>query len=451
MRGRLVRIILRCTLRLRFPGIPLHGQPGSIFSLDRMVHGILYEQVNERSAEVRVRGLNLDTEGQNSRGGLRILQSREAMNHIDRAFIKVFSQHASLQRTGRSDSIRTLGDIESVRESTTGETEAPTRKSTLRHPSSRVPAPQLNFVPPPNPLTSSVPRGLHSASQRTQQRTEDDVFFRVDPAHVVGNRIEGEDPAVLKYSSELIAADPVMPAGSVKNDEAVVLPATPGISRCEPGSFRAAWEVDAFCWPEVVQDLLNSSEDAFGFAVRRCIEVMEAGSRTLALAAHGTGDGCTTVTLCLANCLVQAGFRVAVVDADVKQPDLAASLEVDVTTGWDSLMETTGCLQEVAVSSLNDGMTLVPWCQGAVQPITSPELQPTIVKMISDLTQHYDMVLIDAGTLDVLGLLLPQVIEGMQLIFVRNVRPGASAVAGDLRDHLSCGMPLLGIAENFAA
>lgn len=368
------------------------------------------------------------------------------MNHIDRAFIKVFSQHASLQRTDRSDSIRTLGDIESVRESTTGETDAPTRKATLRHPSSRVPAPQLNFVPPSNPLTSSVSRGPNSASQRTQQRTEGDSFFRVDPAHVVGNRNEGEDPTVLKYFSESIAADPVMPAGSVKNDEA-----TPGISRCESGSFRAAWEVDEFCWPEVVQDLLNSSEDAFGFAVRRCIEVMEAGSRTLALASHDTGDGCTTVTLCLASRLVQAGFSVAVVDANVKQPDLADSLEVDVTTGWDSLMETTGCLQEVAVSSLNDGMTLVPWCQGAAQTITSPELQLTIVKMISDLTQHYDMVLIDAGTLDVLGLLLPQVIEGMQLIVVKNVRPGASAVAGDLRDHLSCGVPLLGIAENFAA
>ncbi|MBI82117.1 MAG: hypothetical protein CMJ81_02885 [Planctomycetaceae bacterium] len=354
-------------------------------------------------------------------------------------------------KAGPTDFTGPLEDLESARKSTAGEVEAPTGRVTLVHPSSRVPAPQLNFVPPPNPLALSVPRPLSPANERMkQQRTGRDVFFRVDSAHVAGDQDEGENPAVLKYFSTP-AADPVMPSGSLKSDEAVELPASVAVSRRETAPFRAAWEVDAFGWPEVVQDLLDFSEDAFAFAVRRCVDAMEAGDRTLALAAHGMGDGCTTVTLCLANRLVQAGFTVAVVDADLKQPDLAACLEIDVTTGWDSLIESAGCLSEVAVSSLNDRITLIPWCQGAVQPVASPELHLAIVKMLSDLTQHYDMVLIDVGTLDVLGLLLPKVIEGMQLIFVRNVRPGATAVAGDLPDHLSISVPLLGIAENFAA
>ncbi|MBY0456266.1 MAG: CpsD/CapB family tyrosine-protein kinase [Gemmataceae bacterium] len=124
-------------------------------------------------------------------------------------------------------------------------------------------------------------------------------------------------------------------------------------------------------------------------------QLPEGTSRALWFTAAATGSGTTTVVLNLALTLARDGQRVLVVDANLQHPGVAAKLALRPTPG----------LAEVLGQNLP-----LPW---AVQPTPAPTLQalaagtaddstPAAVgrdlpKLLAQLRQWFDWVLIDAG------------------------------------------------------
>jgi len=162
-------------------------------------------------------------------------------------------------------------------------------------------------------------------------------------------------------------------------------------------TFNPVFEVDAFRWPALIEDLLRDHSKILAPVAEQLLAAREAGRTMVGIAGTRPGVGCTTVLLCLSRMLVQADLQVAIVDANFSRGDLAAQLGLEFDTGWEDALTGKVPLAETIVKSLHDRL--------AILPLTGPsteagELLAGIQTSISAgvLRYHYDIVLFDLGS-----------------------------------------------------
>ena len=110
-------------------------------------------------------------------------------------------------------------------------------------------------------------------------------------------------------------------------------------------------------------------------------------------------------------------------------------------------------LTEVAITSLDDNVTLVP-LRDAIPVEERSNLRPRAIQLMHELASHHDLVLVDAGrtSCDLLGLLTAEHIGGLHALFVKNLRPNPKSHGTSELERLRLSaIPIVGIAENFAA
>jgi len=162
--------------------------------------------------------------------------------------------------------------------------------------------------------------------------------------------------------------------------------------------FRPQWEVDRFDWPSVADRLENGDRERFAGACESLKESARRGNRVVALIGCTVGAGCTTLSQCLARRLAEDGLAVALVDADFQNPQLAEQLAVSVETGWEETLTGKAAVEEVAVKSLEDRLTLLPLTNGgaAAGDASWSEHAAAALKRLSS---RHDLVLLDVGTM----------------------------------------------------
>jgi Mrp family chromosome partitioning ATPase len=248
-------------------------------------------------------------------------------------------------------------------------------------------------------------------------------------------------------------------AGSDEADAVVVPPRREpvtmagGVLDAEP--FRAAWEVDAFRWPEICCALdaatggkLTQSGDELHVATHD-------GLKVLAVTAASGGEGTTTLALALARAAAQAGSRVALLDADTAQPDLARRLGLEPPCDWREAARRQSPT-EAAIVSRQDAVTLFPLIDRDAP--AGPRADAALLSdMLARLRPHFDLVIIDLPPLP----LRPESDQYQRLdpgrgidmaVLVRGV-PTTSIdqtlrAAAQLR---ATGVRAVGIVENFTA
>ena len=382
------------------------------------------------------------------------------MNLVDRAFIRAYSKQKSNDDISRS----ALPDGSPVAQELVATAKAKctaSRGETLSrlefsadHGVQRVPVPQSSFMSLSGQAPVEIKQKL-SFSGLSRTPAAQTVKARVDNAHGRAAVTENE---LGNVTNDPIPAPHFLAetSSSVPSDN-VVFP--PEVASGQPLEgqpiFPATWEVDHYRWPLVCRQLLDSQTDYFSRAVKRLAEVAERGDRSFAVMSPESGDGCTTITLCLARQLAAAHLSVALIDADTERPELARQLEVQVASGWNDVHVDRADLTEVAITSLDDKITLVP-LREAIPMAERANLRPTVIQLMNELASHHDLVLVDAGRLgsDSLGLLSAKHIGGLRVLFVQNVRPNPESYAkstSELERLRMSQIPIVGIAENFAA
>lgn len=162
--------------------------------------------------------------------------------------------------------------------------------------------------------------------------------------------------------------------------------------------FAAVWEVDQFAWTEVAESLTQQAEEAIQDAGVHLRAACREGLRVLTITSSGRGEGRTTVSICLARAVAASGIRVAILDADLDNPDLAAQLGLDVTCGWDEVVLGRLPLDEVAVHSIRDRITVIPLLRSP--GIKEFELNDRrVTELIRMAAEQFDLLLIDMGPL----------------------------------------------------
>jgi len=166
--------------------------------------------------------------------------------------------------------------------------------------------------------------------------------------------------------------------------------------------FQAVWEVDAILWPESIYRLCSQEQSLLEAIGQRLMATVDAGLRVLAVTSADRGEGRTTVAACLAHSGSLLGLRVALVDGDLERPTLSEHLNLEVSSGWLDAIADGIPVEEVAVHSIEDQVTLVPLKPAGGGPRLHP-LDDRIRKLIEQLAAGFDLVIIDAGQINAVG------------------------------------------------
>ncbi|MEM9659146.1 MAG: hypothetical protein AAF961_12365, partial [Planctomycetota bacterium] len=163
--------------------------------------------------------------------------------------------------------------------------------------------------------------------------------------------------------------------------------------------FRPALEVDQFGWSGVCRGAMSLGQDAWRDAVEAVSRACDEQRTLVGVAGAGDKTGCTTVIACLARMLAGTGRKTVVVDGCFSRPNLARELGVEVEVGWGDVLAGRLPLDEVMVQSLNDKIAMLPLAGGgtsAAELLESMQASTTA----GVLRRHYDVVLVDLGSLD---------------------------------------------------
>ncbi len=161
-------------------------------------------------------------------------------------------------------------------------------------------------------------------------------------------------------------------------------------------AFNPVYEVDAFRWPKITDDLLAAHHELLIPVADYLLDVNEQGRSLVGFAGTRPNVGCSTVLLSLARLMGSVGKSVAIVDANFAKASLARDLGMEFETGWEHVLTGELPLAECVVKSINDRMTLLPLAQPHPH---ANELLSSIQTSVTAgvLRYHYDLVLFNLG------------------------------------------------------
>ena len=109
-------------------------------------------------------------------------------------------------------------------------------------------------------------------------------------------------------------------------------------------------------------------------------------------------EGTTAVACGLAIAMAETGAKVALVDANMRAPGVSRYLSLENSPGLSEVLTGTAGLPDVLQDTLDGRLTVLPPGERPADPgevLASPRLAPTL----RDLTDHFDVVLVDAPAL----------------------------------------------------
>ncbi len=218
--------------------------------------------------------------------------------------------------------------------------------------------------------------------------------------------------------------------------------------------FNPVWEVDQLQWPEVCVRLIETRTESLAHVTKHLIDACQEGLQVLAVTSPEGGEGRTTVACCLAMLAGSRGLKVVVVDGDVDNPTLSIQTNLDIESDWQTALTNQLPLEEVAVHSIDDQITLVP----LMAPLDQDELplnDHRIATMLTELSESFDLVIVDMGHMSSPNNLMQTLADrgiinaAIAVIDYRTTTP--QRIETCIRRIRQAGVSSVGLVENFAA
>lgn len=163
-----------------------------------------------------------------------------------------------------------------------------------------------------------------------------------------------------------------------------LVPALP-TGRGAPPPHEAALKEPSSAYAEALQ----SVRTALHFAR------LEPPLRTVLVTSGTTGEGKSTLALSLARMAAQSGQKVALIDADLRRPTIAAQLGLAVEKGLAEFLAGRAALSEVLQRDAATDLHVVPAKPGAAHPqdlLAAPRMQD----LVREMAKVYELLIIDS-------------------------------------------------------
>jgi Mrp family chromosome partitioning ATPase len=275
---------------------------------------------------------------------------------------------------------------------------------------------------------------------------DDDEESEVPEASAAEEQLESSLEDATRETDELPVPD------AVENDESVQPESSATV--CAEPPFKPMLQVDRFIWPSVCNRLVSTATAELDSIEEAITAAKDQGIKTLAIAGCRRGEGGTTLLLCAARGLAEQGLRVAIVDADLADPQIAGRLGLQPQFGWDTVMDGLLPLSEVVIEAVDNRVGLLPLHESLVAKKDLAIQRSTLTDACKTLAATYDLVLIDIGSLeDFLGY---QASSGKKTlcpleaaILVQDDRATSADDLKEMENRLSlAGIQPLGVVQN---
>ncbi len=160
-------------------------------------------------------------------------------------------------------------------------------------------------------------------------------------------------------------------------------------------SFEPAWEVDVFDVPAIAADLFFE-ESFFETIAKHMRDAVDDGLRSLIVTSAQAGEGRSTIALGIALAAAATGLRVALVDGDTENPTLADDLRLDLEYGWVDAIRGGLPIDQIAVHSVQDGVTLIPLVPAKQE--SSAATADEVGQLMDAVQERFDLAIIDGPT-----------------------------------------------------
>jgi Mrp family chromosome partitioning ATPase len=216
--------------------------------------------------------------------------------------------------------------------------------------------------------------------------------------------------------------------------------------------FQAAWEVDSLSWPEIQATLLHEQDRAFSKVAAHFCDACHQGLQVLIVTSPTQEEGRSTVASCIARSVAQRGIRVALLDGDIESPSLADSLNLEIAQGWNDAIVEGLPLEEIAIHSIEDQLTLIPLTAHETSPKLA-HIDRYIAAVLERLRESFDLIVIDAtfiNSLDnrLIGTEANETIDAMILVTDGRI-DDQQRIETAVRRIKNLGISSVGIVENF--
>lgn len=222
-------------------------------------------------------------------------------------------------------------------------------------------------------------------------------------------------------------------------------------------SFRPGTTVASFRWPLICRSLAQECRRDLDSIAELLLSRAEQECDIIGVVGLFRGCGTTTTLLAMAARLAIRKKRILMIDGNFHRPQLAASLDVVPTAGWQEVLEGAAPLSDAVIRAADDSIDLLALGSNPESDALHLVAGRAIEACSSSIRRHYDLALVD------LGVFFDPSSQPVMLELVRKMRIGAVLAVGlaeesDSRDLKtlaaqldSCGCELLGRVENRVA
>jgi Mrp family chromosome partitioning ATPase len=255
----------------------------------------------------------------------------------------------------------------------------------------------------------------------------------------------------LSAGMKQIAAHSVpLPEKKAVREKSEAAPQTPAIRLFQP-----MLQVDHFAWPKVCGRLESGANAELDSVIETVVAAQIRGKKVFVIGGCRSGDGATSLLLATAKRLAAQEMKVALVEGDWNQPQLARRLGLLPQYGWEDVLSGRFPLEEVLIESIAERLVILP----VREPFGVAELPADAMARLAEtwtsLRHHFDIVLVDPGALCNSPMLDRQLAGAMAgridaALLVKNLRCHDAAEFDAVGQSLgSVGAKVLGIVENF--
>jgi Mrp family chromosome partitioning ATPase len=209
-------------------------------------------------------------------------------------------------------------------------------------------------------------------------------------------------------------------------------------------------QVDRIVWPSACSRLQGMAAEALDQMVDGLRKVQTAGRKVIGMASCGDGEGVSTLLLAAARRMSSQGLSVAIIDANLASPTLAAAIGLLPQLGWENALAGDAPLEDVVIDSEADHVAILPTIHAPAEISAA-----AVESHLATLALYFDSVLVDLGSLFAADGEWNEAASEIGartggMILVQNVRKTTPNRLADAQSYLEqSGVALVGTIQNF--
>ena len=211
-------------------------------------------------------------------------------------------------------------------------------------------------------------------------------------------------PSVSAFSPAKPAAAEPSPAKPVAAKPSAAKPDTIEVVDSElfnVGAFIAvdvaAWDVESFVWPKIVDQFLDVGEQAISRLANFSMDILDGSQHRLAVTSVTSGAGVSTIACSITRWAAKMKKRVLLVDGNIKQPSLAASIGLPPNISWVNVVRESLNPAEAIIRCKSTGVCVMPLGNISNRQTLPSTLLDHLGELLNGVQHSFDLIVVDVG------------------------------------------------------